>query len=110
LKERLEKKKHLLEVLDECMKDEKRIMGETKNTVNTRIMDDFKLTRRTATMELQITRGYTMLPDSTFHQTRRSNGDTFGGTGMSGTGGFGNTTGSLPAIRDKLASARVTKS
>ena len=45
-------------------------MNEVKSTVNARVMDDFKLTRKIASIELSASRGYSLNVDSTYHQSR----------------------------------------
>lgn len=67
LKENEERKKSLIEVLESCMKEEKKIMGETKGIVEARMMDDSRLLRSMATKELEMQRGYQMGPESTYH-------------------------------------------
>jgi hypothetical protein len=108
LNDRLDRKSRLLVVLSTCIDDERRIMSDTKGTVHARKMDDFKLSSKMATMELQSLRGYTLSPESTFHQTRRlgDGTDDFGNSTRSNSDKNGST---LPNIRNKLLSARVPK-
>ena len=44
-------------------------MTNTINTVNERKMDDSKLNRKMASAELAVARGFTLNPETTFHQT-----------------------------------------
>ena len=69
LKESQECKENLTAMLDSCVRDEKSIMSSTIAMVNERKMDDSKLTRKMATAQLAEARGFTIKPDSTFHQT-----------------------------------------
>jgi hypothetical protein len=52
-------------------------MGDTKTIVKTKKYEDSKLTRKVSSLELENIRGYTLKPDSTFHQTSSSNFDSF---------------------------------
>ena len=69
LAEAKERKQHLISMLESCSGTEKRIMQDTKDTVHARMIDDCKLSKKISTMELQSLRGFTMTPESTFHQT-----------------------------------------
>ena len=66
--------------LEACLKDEKRIMGDTKGTVDQRRIDEMKLNRSMCSTEMAVQRGYTVAPDSTFYQSRK-----FGSMGKLGT-------------------------
>jgi hypothetical protein len=66
-----QKKEHMMKTLAQCMQDEKGIMTETKSTVKTRMLDDSKLLKKMASLELQTLRGFTMTPESTFYQSTR---------------------------------------
>ena len=72
LKQAHDDKKRLIETLESCKKEEKRIMGDTKQTVDTRKMDDSKFRKRMVTLDLERLRGYTLKPESTFYQSRGS--------------------------------------
>lgn len=85
-----ERKKQLLELLATCEQDEKEIMKGTKEIMNTSMIDNAKLCRKTATMELQTLRGFTMQPESTFHQ---------GGNQSLSLARLNNNNGTFPPIR-----------
>ena len=70
LEERKLRRKELLETLESCVKEEKRIMGETIQTVGQKKIDEMKLSRSFCSLELAIQRGYTVTPESTFYQSR----------------------------------------
>jgi hypothetical protein len=113
LNEAHEDKKRLIETLEQCKKEEKRIMSETKETVDNRKMDDSKFRKRMVTMELSRLRGYTLTPESTFYQSRgnmptlTNGGETTQGLGQ----GYGRTsTQSLPALNDKKKTLNRNKS
>jgi hypothetical protein len=42
-------------------------MADTKGTVQSRLLDDSKLSAKMASQELETQRGYNMKPESTFH-------------------------------------------
>jgi hypothetical protein len=103
LKERQQRRKDLIATLESCVKDEKRIMGNTKGTVDQRRIDEMKLSRSLCSTEMAVQRGFTVTAESTFHQSRK-----FGSMGQLGTlnmslaplgssGGLGGT-GKLPLI------------
>ena len=68
LKEDKEKKAHLLRMLEQCLADEKKVMGEMKGTVQSRVMDDSKLSKKMASLNLRLLRGFSVEPASTFKQ------------------------------------------
>lgn len=70
LHERRERRKELLATLESCLKEEKRIMGETISTVGQKKIDEMKLSRSFCSLEMSIQRGYTVTPESTFYQSR----------------------------------------
>lgn len=70
LEERKQRRKELLETLESCLKEEKRIMGETIQTVGQKKIDEMKLSRSFCSLEMAIQRGYTVTPESTFYQSR----------------------------------------
>lgn len=72
LKQAHDDKKRLIETLESCKKEEKRIMSETKETVDTRRMDDSKFRKKMVSLDLERLRGYTLKPESTFYQSRSS--------------------------------------
>ncbi len=69
LKDMEERRAALHKLLESCMKEEKQIMNNTKNTVHERMIDDAKLNRKMATEKLEILRGFTIDPASTFKQS-----------------------------------------
>jgi hypothetical protein len=100
LERKLEVKRMMVEKMDSSILEERRIMGDTKGTVNMRKMDDMKLTRRMVTGELQSLRGYTLQPESTFYQST-SMGSLNVSQNSTSRGGFGGGTGTLPLIASK---------
>jgi len=44
-------------------------MGEVKNVIQVRRVEESKLTSQMGSLELEMLRGYTLKPDSTFHQS-----------------------------------------
>jgi len=58
LKQAHDDKKRLIETLESCKKEEKRIMSETKETVDTRKMDDSKFRKRMVTLDLERLHNY----------------------------------------------------
>ena len=69
LKEMEDRRAALQKLLSSCMKEERQIMSNTKNTVHERMIDDSKLNRNMATQKLEMLRGFTIDPSSTFKQT-----------------------------------------
>eukprot|EP01037_Dinobryon_pediforme_P023588 gene23588-25082_t len=69
LKEAKDRKKELLEILANCLQDQKEIMGEVKGTIQLRRIEESRLTSKMGSLELETLRGYTLKPDSTFHQS-----------------------------------------
>jgi hypothetical protein len=59
------------------------IMSTTQSIVHTRRIDDSKLNRTMATSKLEQMRGFSVAPESTFHQTKKL-GSTGAGAGKSG--------------------------
>ena len=104
LKERQQRRKELMATLEGCLKDEKRIMGDTKGTVDLRRIDEMKLNRSMCSTEMAVQRGYTVAPESTFYQSRGTLGamGKLGTLNMSlappGSGGGLLGTGKLPLI------------
>ena len=71
LSEQKELKAHLLKKLAECEAEERRIIGDTKKVVVERMQDDSKFQRKMASHQLEMQRGYSLNPSSTFHQTTK---------------------------------------
>lgn len=71
LKDRQQRRKELIATLESCIKDEKRIMGDTKGTVYQRRIDEMKLNRSMCSTEMAVLRGYTVTAESTFHPSRK---------------------------------------
>ena len=71
LKEKLEKKDHLIKMLNNCKSQEKDMMGTMKGMVNANMIQTFKQNRNAATFKLETLRGYTIKPESTFSQKGR---------------------------------------
>ena len=70
LEENIKKKKDLLEKLNACQKEEHRVMGVMKNTLNQRKIDDAKLIRKMVSQQLKDLRGYSLEPESTYYQKK----------------------------------------
>lgn len=88
LDEKLEKRKNFLKQLDICLKQQKGIFDTIKGTVGQRKLDDSKLSKKMASLNLQVQRGYSLGMDSTFRQSNKfsltKTGNSRGGTmGMS---------------------------
>jgi len=71
LRDKMERKAHLLKMLEQCLGEEKRMMNDMKVTVTTRKQDDSKLNKAMASYKLSTERGFDILPDSTFKQKSR---------------------------------------
>jgi hypothetical protein len=79
-----------LKQLDACLKHQAEIIGLSKSTVRTRMQDDSRLTRKMATQQLAVERGFDLGPTSTFRQgTRNVLGSST--SGSSSVGGKANT-------------------
>ncbi len=74
LKEMEERRAALEKLLEDCVKEEKQIMSNTKNTVHERMIDDSKLNRKMATEKLETLRGFSIDASSTFRQTNKNSG------------------------------------
>jgi len=70
LQENKDKKAALLKTLEQCMQEQKRMMGEMSNTVTSRKQDDSKLSRKMASQKLESERGFGLGPETTFKQHR----------------------------------------
>ena len=70
LREDKEKKEHLLKMLKQCLEDEQRVMGDMKGTVQSRMMDDSKLSKKMASLNLRLIRGFSVEPETTFKQAK----------------------------------------
>lgn len=71
LEEKLEKKKHLQAMLEQCKKTQKEMMGSMKTMVNENMVRSYKQNARDATFKLETLRGYNLKPESTFKQKGR---------------------------------------
>jgi len=98
LDKKIEKRKNFLKQLDTCLKQQKGIFDTIKGTVGQRKLDDSKLSRKMATLKLQVERGYSLGMDSTF---RQSNNFSLTKTGRSSSGG-------AMGMSSKLASSAAT--
>ena len=110
LKERQQRRLDIMRTLESCVKEEKRIMGDTKGTVDQRRIDEMKLSRSMCSQEMAVQRGYTVTPESTFYQSRRGGSSGQLGTlNMSlappGTGGSGHG-GTLPLVAGALLTGK----
>jgi len=72
LEAKLQQKKQLLELLETCKKQEKVMMTDMKGMVNANMVRNFKQNRNAATHKLEVERGFTVKPDSTFRQSGSS--------------------------------------
>lgn len=72
LKESYERKKNLVETLEQCLLEEKKIMGNTKNVIQDRRTEESKMNKKMSTLELEILRGYHLKPESTYYQSNPS--------------------------------------
>ena len=70
LEEGKQKREHLLKMLEQCNRDQKSIMNDSKNIVNSRRIDESKLSKSMASLQLQLVRGFSVEPDTTFKQTK----------------------------------------
>lgn len=64
------KRKLVIQTLESCVKEEKQIMGVTQGIVQCRMIEDSKLARTMATNEIQSQRGFSLGPESTYHQKK----------------------------------------
>ncbi len=69
LEAKLEKKKHLTDLLEKCKQQEQDMMGTMKGMVNQNMVRNYKQNRSMATIKLEGERGFSVKPDSTFRQT-----------------------------------------
>ena len=70
LEEGKQKREHLLKMLEQCNRDQKSIMNDSKNIVNSRRIDESKLSNSMASLQLQLVRGFSVEPNTTFKQTK----------------------------------------
>lgn len=56
LKEAKDRKKELLEILANCLQDQKEIMGEVKGTIQLRRIEESRLTSKMGSLELETLR------------------------------------------------------
>lgn len=49
-------------------------MGDTKNVIQGRRMEESKMTKKMGSLELEILRGFNLRPESTFHQSGSGGG------------------------------------
>ena len=92
LEDKLERRKKFLQQLDLCLQQQKGIFDTIRGTVSQRKLDDSKLSRKMASLNLQVQRGYSLGMDSTYRQSNKlsltKTGSSRGGTmGMSGKSG-----------------------
>jgi len=62
------KKANLIALLDKCKNQEKSMMGTMKGMVNENVVRNFKQNRNMASYKLEVERGFTVKPESTFRQ------------------------------------------
>jgi hypothetical protein len=62
-----------VETLEQCLADQRRIMGDSKGVVQGRRIEEAKLLRKIGSIELETLRGFSLKPESTFHQTNNNN-------------------------------------
>ena len=69
LKDKMEQKKNLLELLQTCKRQEHEMMATMKSMVNENMVRNFKQNRHAASFKLEVERGFTVKPESTFRQS-----------------------------------------
>ena len=62
------KKANLVALLEKCKNQEKSMMGTMKGMVNENVVRNFKQNRNMASYKLEVERGFTVKPESTFRQ------------------------------------------
>ena len=72
LADKLERKKKLIELLDQCKQQERSMMKNMKGMVNDNMVRNFKQNRYAASLKLEVERGFTVKPESTFRQSNNS--------------------------------------
>lgn len=73
LGDKLEKRKHLMEMLEQCKKTQKDMMSDMKVMVNQNMVRNYKQNAKEASFKLEVQRGYNLKPESTFKQSNRRN-------------------------------------
>ena len=68
LDEKVAKRKHLMEMLEQCKKTQKGMMSEMKYMVNQNMVRNYKQNAKEASFKLEVQRGYNLKPESTFKQ------------------------------------------
>lgn len=68
-------KAKLMKTLEQCITEERRIMGDTKGVIQVRRQEESKMTKKMGSLELELLRGYTLNPESTFYQSKKSSDD-----------------------------------
>jgi DNA repair ATPase RecN len=74
LEEKLQKRKHLVEMLEKCKGTEKDMMSNMKHMVNSNMVRNYKQNARDASFKLETLRGYNMKPEGTFKQSGKRGG------------------------------------
>ena len=72
LDEKIEKRKNLLEMLEQCKRTQKDMMSEMKDMVNQNMVRSYKQNAKDASFKLETQRGYNLKPESTFKQSKRT--------------------------------------
>jgi septal ring factor EnvC (AmiA/AmiB activator) len=70
------KKANLVALLEKCKNQEKSMMGTMKGMVNENVVRNFKQNRNMASYKLEVERGFTVQPESTFRQGGSATGTT----------------------------------
>ena len=68
------KKANLVALLEKCKNQEKSMMGTMKGMVNENVVRNFKQNRNMASYKLEVERGFTVKPESTFRQRGSATG------------------------------------
>jgi hypothetical protein len=69
LTDKVEKKKSLIALLETCKQQERSMMKNMKGMVNDNMVRNFKQNRHAASFKLEVERGFTVKPESTFRQS-----------------------------------------
>ena len=71
LEENSEKRKNLIEMLEQCKKTQKDMMSEMKDMVNQNMVRSYKQNAKEASFRLEVQRGYNLKPETTFKQSEK---------------------------------------
>jgi hypothetical protein len=74
LEEKQKKRAELVKLLDQCKVQEQGMMQNMKGMVSENVSRSFKQSRQAASFKLEVERGFTVKPESTFRQSGSSPG------------------------------------